>query len=326
MPDTPRQPAHNRSAHSRPTAGRPISALPSARAEAAAIAARLAGRRIALFLDYDGTLAAIAARPDLALLDPATRKVVSALAERCFVAVVSGRDVEDVRAKVGIDDLIYAGSHGFDIEGPQDAHSGDAQPGGNHPGRAGEALLPALDAAKASLSHMLAELPGLLLERKRYSLAVHVRQVPRDRHDRVAQAVEAVLAAHPALALVRGKMVFELRPAVDWDKGRAMLWLLRFLEGERSEGERAGARHPDVVPIYIGDDITDEDAFRALHELEGPNQSDGGGIGIVVGLQERDSLADYVLARPTSVRDFLSFLLCLLDGASPAAAAKTLSG
>ncbi|MGF1609832.1 MAG: trehalose-phosphatase [Kiloniellales bacterium] len=303
-------------APARPSQGRPISSLPSARAEAAAIAERLAGRRLALFLDYDGTLSAIAERPELALLDPAMRQVVRALAERCFVAVISGRDLEDVRAKVGIEELVYAGSHGFDIAGPPNAHSGDTRSAGAHPGQGGEALQPALDAAEAGLRLMLAGLSGLLVERKRYSLAVHVRQVAPAGHERVAQAVDVVLAEHPALALVRGKMVFELRPAVDWDKGRAMLWLLRFLDGKGT----------NVVPIYIGDDITDEDAFRALHELGGPDQIDEGGIGIVVGGDQRDSLADYVLARPDEVRAFLDFLLRLLNGASPAAAAEALAG
>ena len=280
---------------------RPIRELPGAQRCGSEIAARLAGKRAAIFLDYDGTLAAIAEHPDLALLDPETRAVMRDLADRCFVAVVSGRDVDDVRAKIGLDALVYVGSHGFDIESP-DGRAGPDRGDADH--RA------ALDAAEAALGERLGTLPGLLLERKRFSLAVHTRQVAEAREDAVADAVAAVLAEQPGLTGVRGKKVFELRPAVDWHKGKAVLWLLQFL----------GAEAQEVLPIYIGDDITDEDAFQALQ---------GRGLGIVVGDgisadSSRASFAGYALAGPPQVRAFLEFLVALQRGLDAADAAARL--
>jgi len=280
---------------------RPIRELPAAQRCGVEIAARLSGKRAAVFLDYDGTLAAIAEHPDLALLDPETRTVMRDLAERCFVAVVSGRDVDDVRAKIGLEALVYVGSHGFDIESP-DGRAGPQQGGAEH--------RPALDAAEAALRERLASLPGLLLERKRFSLAVHSRQVAEERESEIANAVEDVLAEQPCLAVVRGKKVFELRPAVDWHKGKAVLWLLQFL----------GTDAQEILPIYIGDDITDEDAFQALQ---------GRGLGIVVGdgvsaESSRVSFAAYALAGPRQVRAFLEFLVALQRGSDAKDAAAQL--
>ncbi len=95
-----------------------ISELPDALEHRDEIARRLAGKRLAVFLDYDGTLTPIVARPDLAVLSEAMRQVVRDLAGRCTVAIVSGRDREDVQKLVALDQLIYAGDHGFDISGP----------------------------------------------------------------------------------------------------------------------------------------------------------------------------------------------------------------
>lgn len=270
---------------------RPIRELPIAQQRGTEIAARLAGKRAAVFLDYDGTLAAIAEHPDLALLDPDTRSVMEELAERCFVAVVSGRDVDDVRAKIGLEALVYVGSHGFDIESP-DGRAGPNQDAAGHRS--------ALDLAEAALGEQLGRLPDLLLERKRFSLAVHTRKVADAEEDAVAEAVEQVLTEQPGLTVIRGKKVFELRPAVDWHKGKAVLWLLQFLGGDAK----------DILPIYIGDDITDEDAFQALQ---------GHGLGIVVGDgvsadSDRASFAGYALAGPRQVRAFLEFLVALLRG------------
>lgn len=265
-------------------AARPIEDLPSARAEQNEIAARLSGRRIAVFLDYDGTLAPIAPHPDLAVMEPASRRAVADLAARCFVAVVSGRDVEDVHAKVGLEGLVYAGSHGFDISG--------AGPTSNE--QTSEAHLTALAEATTDLRKRLDDLPGLLLERKRYSLAIHVRQVAASQRAIVETAVADALAGQSLLRLMRGKEVFELQPAINWNKGKAVEWLIRFLDGQAA----------DLVPIYIGDDTTDEDAFQTLADT---------GISIVVAGSKRETLADYSLADPEDVRVFIEFLVHLLD-------------
>jgi trehalose-phosphatase len=235
-----------------------------------------AGRQLALFLDYDGTLAPIVERPEDAVLDDETRAVLRRLAGRHAVAIVSGRDLEDVRARVGLDGIEYAGCHGFEIAGP----------GGNRVHAAAAAAAPQLGAAADMVAHDTRGIPGVQLERKRYTLAVHYRRAPAAAHA-VHEAVLRAQARHPALRVSGGKMVYELQPDVDWDKGRAVLWLI----------ETLGLQ--DALPVYIGDDVTDEDAFRALA---------GRGLGIAVQEAPRPSAAAYRLSGPAEVRALLAAL------------------
>lgn len=260
------------------------SALPDALACFSEIAGRLAGRRLAVFLDYDGTLTPIVARPELALLEEATRSAIRELAARVRVAIVSGRDRADVERMVGIDDLIYAGSHGLDIAGPrlQDQYEG------------AEAFLPALARAEAALRARLAGVEGALVERKRYAIAVHHRLVPEAQVPMLEAAVDAaIVQAQGELRKTGGKKIFELRPQLAWDKGRAVLWLLRVL----------GLDEADVLPLYIGDDETDEDAFRALR--------DRGGLGVLVASAPQPTAAHYRLSDPSATASFLCALLRL---------------
>jgi trehalose-phosphatase len=269
--------------------------------ERQALPARLRRLRPALFLDYDGTLTPIVERPEDAALPEATREVVRRLAGRFPVIVVSGRGREDVARRVGLPELVYAGSHGFDIQGPGLRHA---------PARDAE---PAIRAVTAGLERRLAGIPGAQVEPKRFTVAVHYRRVPEARVAAVEAAVDAELAAHPELRKAGGKKVWELRPGLDWDKGKAVLWLLRAL-GLASSPGRGGERGASVeyVPIYIGDDETDEDAFRALAErpggLEDPSGSNRGGIGVLVAEEERETAASYRLRDPDEVRELLARL------------------
>ena len=239
-----------------------------------------AGQKIALFLDYDGTLTPIVERPEDAVLDEAVRTTLHRLAEHLLLAVVSGRDLADVRERVGVEAIFYAGSHGFDIAGPGSYRL-------QH--EAGEASLPALDAAEKTLGEKLAGIDGAALERKRFALAVHYRRVAEGDVQKVRSVVEAVLAGQTRLRLGEGKKVLELRPDIDWDKGKAVDWILDALSPE-SDGAR---------PIYIGDDTTDEDAFSALV---------GRGVGIAVLEKERPTAAGYRLRNPGEVHRFLNAL------------------
>jgi alpha,alpha-trehalase len=255
--------------------------------QAGEIAGRLRGRRPAVFLDYDGTLTPIVDRPERAVLADEMRAAVRRLATLCPVAVISGRDLDDVRDRVALADIHYAGSHGFDIAGPDDLRHA-------HP--AGLEALPRLDAAERRLREALQSVSGSLVDRKRFSIAVHFRRVADDEVPRVEQAVDAELQRAPGLRKGHGKKVFELRPDVDWDKGSAVRWLLGTLGLERD----------DVVPIYLGDDVTDEDAFR---ELAGR----GHGIGIAVMDPPRQTAATFRLKDPDAVKAFLEMLAGLLE-------------
>jgi len=243
----------------------------------AEIAAQLAGRRLAFFLDYDGTLTPIVERPEDAVLDPKTREVLQRLAQRHPVAIVSGRDLEDVRQRVGLDEVHYAGCHGFEIAGPR----------GNRVHGAAAAAAPQLAAAADQVARDTHDLPGVQLERKRFTLAVHYRRARDADMPAVRDAVARAQARHPALRVTSGKKVLELQPDVDWDKGRAVLWLIETLGLE------------DALPVYIGDDVTDEDAFRALA---------GRGVGIAVQDAPRPTAARYSLPGPEAVRELLSGL------------------
>lgn len=254
--------------------------LPPALDRAPEIRELLSGRLPAVFLDYDGTLTPIVERPEDARLPPETRDAVARLARRFPVAVISGRDLADVRSMVGLDGLAYAGSHGFDI----------VRADGSGDQRARE-YLPDLEAAEQELGPSLAEVPGARIERKAFAIAVHFRQVTQDLVADVEAAVAEAALAHPRLRRTGGKKVFELRPNVDWDKGKAILWLLEVL----------GLEGEDVLPIYVGDDETDEDAFRAVRDR---------GLGVVVRGEgdDRPTAARYALGDPAETKAFLELL------------------
>ena len=255
---------------------------PSALAALHVIRERIAGRPVAIFLDYDGTLTPIMRRPEDAILSEDMRARVRALAARAPVAIVSGRDRAAVQALVALPELIYVGSHGLDLAGPPGADNLRLEVAAEH--------LPDLDAAEMELRGRLAGIRGALVERKRLTLAAHYRLVAGVHRTRVVEAVDAVRAAHPRLRKDVGKAVLELRPDVEWDKGHAVRWLL----------ERVA---PGGVGVYVGDDLTDETAFAALR---------GRGIGIAVGVTSRETLAELALRDPEEVGSFLHHLTALV--------------
>ena len=254
--------------------------LPSALHRADEIYGHLAGRTLAVFLDYDGTLTPIVRRPEDADLADNTRDVIRKLARRCPVAVISGRDLPDVRKRVNIDGLYYAGSHGFDIEGPdgEQREHPEAQP-----------LLPVLDRAEKSLQKQLADVNGCRVERKKFSIAIHYREVADEDVSAVEEKVQAIRAESNGLRLSGGKKIFELQPDVKWHKGRAVRWLM---ENKLKLDCNA------VMPVYIGDDVTDEDAFNELC-------NDGIGIRVDDTQDAIDSAAHYRLQDPREVHHFL---------------------
>lgn len=240
-------------------------------------------RELAVFLDYDGVLTPIVPRPEDALLSGEMRRTVQELAQRCTVAVVSGRDLADVRSMVGVAGIAYAGSHGFDIESPDGRFE------------LGTERLPSLDRAEKLLEESLAGIPGARVERKRFAIAVHFRQTAPERVPEVREAVERALRETEGLRLTGGKMIFELRPDIDWDKGKGVSFLM----------EKLGLPPSAVFPIYLGDDLTDEDAFRELR---------GKGAGIYVGGESRPTAAKFRLKDTEEVRRFLKRVALRLNG------------
>ena len=254
--------------------------LPSALAHVPEIVG--AGDELAVFLDYDGTLTPIVSQPDQAVLIDSTRAILCTLAAKMPVAILSGRDLKDVRKRVDMDRIVYAGSHGFDIAGPRGLRKEMATE-----------FLPRLDMVEKKLGDQLTGIPGARLERKRFSIAAHYRNVNESDVPKVERAVSEVAARHCELRKMDGKKVYELLPDIDWDKGKAVLWLL----------EGLGLQLAKVRPIYIGDDRTDEDAFRALEKS---------GVGILVSEEPRPTAASYSLKEPTEVERFLRELVAAL--------------
>ena len=253
--------------------------IPSALHQLGEVLAPARDKRIAMFLDYDGTLTPIVSHPEDAWLSDSMRRTLRELAARMPVAILSGRDLDDVRRRVDIAGIVYAGSHGFDIAGPHGLRRQMASE-----------FLPKLDMAEKKLQQALDGISGARVERKRFSIAAHYRNVKEENVPRVKQAVGEVAWRHRELRKMTGKKVHELQPDIDWDKGRALMWLLETLALEGG----------NIFPIYIGDDRTDEDAFRVLKQR---------GIGILVSEKPRFTAARYSLSDPAEVERFLRALI-----------------
>ena len=256
-------------------------ALENALEQLEELSERIGRRTPFVFLDYDGTLTPIVSDPNEATLSKEARASVRRLSSVCSLAIVSGRDLGDVRALVGLDNTYYAGSHGFEIRTPS-GEDIDLEEAWAH--------LPMLDRAASDLRHLLRGIPRAVVERKRFAIAVHYRNVRGPDQEAVRKIVDAVSRDHPGLRLSSGKKIYEFRPNLDWGKGKAVRRMLRLVD----EG-KAGR-----LPIYIGDDITDEDAFAEIRQ-------DGLGI-LVRGEESRQSLAAYALDGPEEVRRFLDWL------------------
>lgn len=257
--------------------------LPHAIEHFSDIRKKMGKRKPVLFLDYDGTLSPIVPNPEDALLPERTKKVLQKLSEIIPVIVVSGRDRADVQAKVGLD-IIYAGSHGFDITGPN---------GLEMQYEGGEKALGDLDEAEQHLQEKLRNVSGCRVERKKYAIAVHYRNVADDEVQTVKNAVYEELDRHEHLKKGSGKKILELKPNIDWHKGRATSWLLDALGMEKDR----------QVPVFMGDDITDEDALEAIAE---------DGIGIIVGLHGEKTAASYRLEDTDEVALFLEHFYDML--------------
>lgn len=239
-------------------------------------------RQVFLFLDYDGTLTPIVSRPGDARLPISVKKIIKELnsSPRFTVAIISGRSLRDVRKMAGIRNIVYAGNHGLEIE----------RGSGKMRKPAVSYSRPLLKSIKLYLEAALQDIEGAQVEDKGPTLSVHFRRVSPESRARVKIIFHDILRPYIAsrrLKVTSGKMVMEVRPAVDWHKGKAVLAIL-------------GASK--ALPVYIGDDVTDTDAFLAIK---------GKGVSIFVGKPKKNIKADYYLKDTKEVARFLSQLLSL---------------
>ncbi len=254
------------------------------------VRAALAGRPLAALLDFDGTLAPLEAAPDRVALPGEVRRILAHLSSRgVLVAVISGRALDDVRERVGLPELAYAGNHGLEIAWGDDRWV--------HPDA--QAARPAVAACAQRLRERLADVPGVLVEDKGLSATVHYRATPHPLVERVRAAVfEEAVRASGALTVRPARRALEIRPQVEWDKGRAAREILRRAFGED---------WPDrVAVVCVGDDQTDEDLFAALPPAA---------VTVRVGADPAATAARYVARDPDEVRAFLAWLA---EGASEA--------
>jgi trehalose-phosphatase len=242
----------------------------------------LYNKKPVLFLDYDGTLTPIVKNPEDAILSEEMRNTLRQYNSKCPVAIISGRDMDDLKNLVGIDSLIYGGSHGFRISGPDGLYMEHCK---------SEEILPSLDRIEKELYELFTNrIKGVLIERKRYAVAVHYRNVTETDIPTVIREVELIINQNPDFRKGEGKKVIEIRPDVDWHKGKSIRWILDRLNLTDNH---------EVVPIYLGDDITDEDVFSTIPES---------GIGILVGFHGRRTMARYSLKNVFQVQIFIEML------------------
>jgi len=251
-----------------------------------AIKRSVSNKDVFLFLDYDGTLTPIVDTPDLAVISDEMRDAVNKAASVMTTSIVSGRATDDVRSKVRLDGLFYAGSHGFEIVDPQGQVTVNEE---------AQEIRSTIDEVHGKLSQRLKGVEGALVEHVKYTISSHYRLVADKDFSKVKKAVDDILIEYPILRMTEGKKVFEIRPKIDWDKGRAVQWILKFLQYDEDK----------YIPVYIGDDTTDEDAFDVL---------DNKGFGILVAEPVRPTKARYVIADTKEVKRVLDFFIDIKKG------------
>ncbi len=253
--------------------------LPSALKSFKKIENQFKDKEIVLFLDYDGTVTPIVSHPKDAHLCTEMKNILIKLSNQCTLAVISGRGLNDIKSRVGIKGIYYSGSHGYEIEGP----------GIKMEYKPALKFVETFDALEIELTKLLAGVDGALVERKKFSIALHYRNVSSSEVDLVKKAADNAVIKYPKIRKSYGKKVYELQPDLQWDKGRAIEWLTDALHIKKKESKI----------FYIGDDITDEDAFRAIKTY---------GIGVLVGSQARTTGAQYKLKNTDQTLRFLEIL------------------
>lgn len=260
------------------------------------------GKKIAIFLDYDGTLSPIVDDPDRALMSDDMRSAVRNVAMYFPTAIISGRNRDKVYELVGLAELHYAGSHGMDIMSPMHkvsdgnsnlTNSSDKQDKEVSLFQPASEFLPMIAKVFKTLVEITKDIEGVKVENHKFCASVHYRNVDEKNWPIIAQLVYDILKSYPRLRLTHGRKVLEVRPVIDWNKGKAVEFLLESL---------GLSNRDDMLSIFIGDDKTDEDAFKVLRE-------GNRGYGILVSPIPKETKAFYSLRDPSEVQQFLEALV-----------------
>ncbi|GAB2239734.1 hypothetical protein Droror1_Dr00025647 [Drosera rotundifolia] len=279
-----------------------MASFPSALSSFEQISEFAKSKKIAIFLDYDGTLSPIVDDPDRAVMSDEMRSAVRDVAKYFPTAIISGRSRDKVYELVGLAELYYAGSHGMDIIGPvrkvpsccpQSVNSTDEQGKEVNLFQPAREFLPIIDEVNKALVESTKDIKGSKVENHKFCVSVHYRNVDEKSWPAIAQYVHDILKDYPRLRLTHGRKVLEVRPVIDWNKGKAVEFLLESLGLSNSD---------QVLPFYIGDDKTDEDAFKVLRK-------ENRGYGILVSTAPKETKAFYSLRDPSEVMQFLKLLV-----------------
>lgn len=251
-----------------------------------AIEAQITNKKLALFLDYDGTLTPIVRNPDQAFMSDEMRGTVREIARIYPTAIISGRGRDKVQSFVKLEELYYAGSHGLDIKPPKRSIHELPDVTSHQPAARFE---PLINSVYDRLCEAVKDIKGSHVEHNKFCLSVHFRNCAKEAVEDLQKIVKDLIHSYKtSLKLTSGRKVLEVRPRLEWDKGKAVGHLLTNLELDKE----------DVVPIYLGDDNTDEDAFKFLKQR-------GNGIGILVSSKVKTTDANYSLLDPMDVLHFL---------------------
>lgn len=240
---------------------------------------------ILLLLDYDGSLTPIVKKPQDAVISKGIKGLLQRIADNpdCALGIISGRSLQDIKKTVGIKDIIYAGNHGLEIEGPKIKFEVRVPSGSKS----------VMRNIAQGLRKSLARIKGAFIEDKGLTLSIHYRLVSKDgmpAFKRFFSEVTNPYAVRSKIKINPGKKVYEIKPPVKWDKGKVVLWLMK--------RQRSASGGKKVLPVYIGDDLTDEDAFKALKNK---------GLTVFVG-RPRSSSAGYYLKNTGEVIKFLRLI------------------
>lgn len=242
--------------------------------------------KILLLLDYDGTLTPIVERPDDAILENSVREILEKIhsSPRFILGFVSGRALDDVKRIIGVPGAYYCGNHGLEADGPGFAF--------RHPGL--EGVEESVHGLAEILEKKLSDIDGAIVEDKGYSLVVHYRLVSEGEVEKLREGFlqEVNSIGQKLFGVKENKMTFEAVPKIRWDKGEIVKLLV---------DEVSGKMDSRFKTVYMGDDATDEDAFKALSELDG--------LTVVVG--EKQSSAKYYVKSQGEAVGFLQRLLLL---------------
>lgn len=233
-------------------------------------------KKLFLSFDFDGTLVPLKKNPDDCYLTDNIKESLNQLKKKVRIAIISGRDLEDLKKRISIDGIFYSGNHGLQIEGPDIRQT--------HPDA--ESFKCYLDEIYIKVKELMNRIPGIIVERKTFSFALHYRQVEinliKELKNLFSEVISSSDIKNKNIKVLPGKMVFEVLPAIDWDKGKTVLFILK------NSGE-------EFLPVFIGDDRTDETVFKEIGNR---------GLTVRIG-RSKNTSAKYFLRRQSEVYKFI---------------------